>query len=286
MLPVHLIISTHTTRHLETVLKGAFLLNPAPVTLSVTCDVDDPQIEDVVKSCSKQFNLCIFYTARKHHGIFRAAQVRNNGVRTLLENGHDNGLLLFTDGDMVLEPDAILKHSQLASDSDVIACERRNLSEKQTLELCNQISEGIPYQIRDLQHEEERLRKVDHKRRKHVLLKKIGLTKPGKPKVISCHFSIRFSAFMAINGFDEAYEGYGCEDDDLGRRAHKSGLKYCTGAADIKAYHLYHPSQAAGHWADNPGSKRFMESSWQPRCEQGIDNPLSQHDVTTMLITG
>lgn len=119
-----------------------------------------------------------------------------------------------------------------------------------------------------------------------MLLKKFGLTKPGKPKVISCHFSIRVSTFLAINGFDEAYEGYGCEDDDLGRRAHKSGLKYSTGAAYIKAYHLHHPSQAAGNWEDNPGSKRFMESPWQPRCTLGIDQPLSQNEVISTLIRG
>jgi predicted glycosyltransferase involved in capsule biosynthesis len=282
-MPSHLIIPTHTTRHLETVLKNASLLTPAPTTVSVTCDVNHSEIQHLVETCAKRFGFEIHYTAREHSGIMRLSQTRNNGVRTLLNHGHESGLLIFIDGDIVLQQQAIRQHLALAKKADVIACERYNLTEQETLGYTSRIMKGencSPHQSPD---ELSRLQHLDKNRRKHLFLRKFGLTKPGKPKIIGCHFSVNLDKYIEVNGFDEAYEGYGCEDDDFARRLHRMGCRYNTAAVDIPAFHLYHPSQAGKAWKDNPGSRRYKENSWKPRCEYGLDTPLPQAEPVSML---
>ena len=184
--PAHLVIITHTTRHLEAVLKGASLLFPQPATISVTCDVDKPDIEQLAQACARQFGIEIHYTARKHHNLFRAAQTRNNGVRTLMDHGHSSGRLVFIDGDIILTPDAIQKHIDLGERYDTIACERYNLTEAQTPLISDRLLADDRFPDIEMSQEElRRLHRIDKKGRQHVLLRRFGLTKPNKPKLIS-----------------------------------------------------------------------------------------------------
>lgn len=283
--PVHLIIITHTTRHLEAVLKGITLLTPQPTTISVTCDVDDPEIEHLIKFCVDQFNLQIYYTAREHHKIARPAQTRNNAIRTLMDNDHSSGQLIFIDGDMILSPHAIKQHRELSAKYNLIVGERFNLSELDTPAFQQLLMEDKIPLVDEHSDEFKRLVKVDKKRRQHARLRRLGLTKPGKPKVIGCHFSIRFSDFIKINGFDERFTGYGGEDDDIGRRAHKSGLRYHTAAAAIPSYHLYHPTRSYGKWKDNEGPAVYNNEPWEIRCKLGLVTPAAQHNPRAEMLT-
>lgn len=57
----------------------------------------------------------------------------------------------------------------------------------------------------------------------------------------SLSFAVTPDTWTRLGGFDEAYEGYGAEDTDLGRRARALGigLRWVGGA---HAYHQWHPA--------------------------------------------
>lgn len=57
----------------------------------------------------------------------------------------------------------------------------------------------------------------------------------------SLSFAVTPATWTRLGGFDEAYEGYGAEDTDLGRRARSLGmrLQWVGGA---HAYHQWHPA--------------------------------------------
>lgn len=57
----------------------------------------------------------------------------------------------------------------------------------------------------------------------------------------SLSFAVTPETWARLGGFDEAYEGYGAEDTDLGRRARAAGvgLQWVGGA---HAYHQWHPA--------------------------------------------
>ena len=54
-------------------------------------------------------------------------------------------------------------------------------------------------------------------------------------------FSLSRDDFLRVNGFDEHYRGWGCEDDDLGRRFRAAGIRLRSVLHRTRVYHLWHP---------------------------------------------
>ena len=68
-----------------------------------------------------------------------------------------------------------------------------------------------------------------------------------KRTIIGCNWGVAKSALIDINGFDEDYTGWGCEDKDIDWRLRASG-KYSFINIKHQAiiYHLYHKPSADG----------------------------------------
>ena len=65
----------------------------------------------------------------------------------------------------------------------------------------------------------------------------------------SCNFGVWRSDFEAVNGFDEAYQGWGYEDSDLTIRLLNHGLHLLPAPAASTVFHLWHhelPRESAG----------------------------------------
>jgi GT2 family glycosyltransferase len=56
-----------------------------------------------------------------------------------------------------------------------------------------------------------------------------------------CNYSVSKSALLEINGFDEAYEGYGREDTDVELRLLNLGLKIKSLKGLALQFHVWHP---------------------------------------------
>jgi hypothetical protein len=64
---------------------------------------------------------------------------------------------------------------------------------------------------------------------------------PTKPAFKSGNFALARQDYERINGFDENFYGWGCEDDDFGRRSRVSGLQMHSILNRTCVYHLWHP---------------------------------------------
>ena len=90
--------------------------------------------------------------------------------------------------------------------------------------------------------------------------------------IIGCNMAAWREDVMAINGFDEAYTGWGIgEDSDLGTRLYHLGRrrKFVYGRA--VTYHLDHPPAPKDHVQGSLDRLRRTIASGEPRCEQGLD---------------
>jgi GT2 family glycosyltransferase len=68
------------------------------------------------------------------------------------------------------------------------------------------------------------------------------LRHPTKPyKLRSGNFGISREDFERVNGFDENFEGWGGEDDDLGRRLRRAGARLESIVRHTYSFHLWHP---------------------------------------------
>src|SRR4051795_1068349 len=64
---------------------------------------------------------------------------------------------------------------------------------------------------------------------------------PTKPSFRSGNFALARIDYERINGFDEQFIGWGCEDDDFGRRLRAAGVRAVSILNRTRVYHLWHP---------------------------------------------
>lgn len=309
--PVHVVIPTHTTRHLAACLASMAWQCVPPASVILTTDTDSPDIARLVDDWWPRIAAAIRnrtgracplrHVARPHQGEARLNQVRNNGLRTLLAGLHEDwaspdDLVVILDGDTLLDPEAVAGHAALAaSGRDLIIPFRVMLTEQQTSAWTAESAlsgqpepSWLPPSVRDA------LRQRQRRYTRQLWLKRFGLTKPHKPKVLGGHHAVRLKALLAVNGYDELYTGYGFDDDDLCRRLFASSgspaavtpARVAIACTSLRAYHLWHPTRAAPRIQDTSGFARFSRTDLPIRCERGIDNPLAQPGPSLRFIPG
>ncbi|MEX2172771.1 MAG: glycosyltransferase, partial [Pirellulaceae bacterium] len=170
------------------------------------------------------------YVTHEHAG-FQAARCRNAGVR------HSTAPhLLFFDGDCVLPPDHVEAHLQAHRPGVVTSgfCARLDEAISRRVTLAT-IGRG---DFAGLASPAE-LRKLAALHRKAWWYNWLG--HQTKPALKSTDFSLARADYERVNGFDEQFRGWGCEDDDLGRRLKRAGLRLVSVLDRTRVYHLWHP---------------------------------------------
>lgn len=304
MRPVHVIIPTHTTRHLRLTLLGLACQSTAPASVTVSCDNDKDEIRDHLAEVAREFGFPITLVRREHQGMERLAQVRNNAVRSLtgrfpaeingkpglsLDQIEADPQLLFLDGDCFLERDAIAKHAAYAQEAELVIPFRVDTTEEQI----GQFDEAkarrgeMPIPISDsqrrlLEHRHKRYERQQRMKRWPLL----GplLVKSHKPKLLGGHHSVRLSSYISVNGHDEEYHTWGTEDDDFCRRVYETGAQSVVAIRDIDCLHLYHPTRNPGDWHSRPNAERF-KGNLPTRCAHGLDNPMPQGEIEVFELT-
>jgi GT2 family glycosyltransferase len=94
----------------------------------------------------------------------------------------------------------------------------------------------------------------------------------GKPKLTGCNFGVWRSDFERINGFDECFVGWGCEDDDLAERLRASGVRIVSIVRQVPLFHMWHPTHitAPPKWRDGRNVPYFLRPNKPTRCERGL----------------
>jgi hypothetical protein len=286
----HVILGTHTTLHLGACLAGFAAQTRPPETVTLSCDVDKPEILEAVREATAGGRLRVAVVMRPHTGMARCSQVRNNGVRAVMSGVHGRApaagsRLIFLDGDTVPSATMVSDHERIGGADRLVSTYRVNLTEGQTERFDGAaLSAGRePVELTPSQRDELRTRQARYARQ--AMWRRLGLGKPHKPRLIGGHFSVPLAAYVDVNGCDEAYEGYGQEDDDLTRRLYRAGWRSVVAVDRIVVYHLWHPTRAPGDWHEAPGVKRFGMAT-PTRCGLGLDRPAAQGAVRAWVCEG
>lgn len=279
---LHVVVNTHTERHLAGVLAGLIRQTHPPDTLTVASDVDDPGIGDLVKHWRPRLSIRqVRWVRRPHTGEARPAQTRNNAVRALVSDHEldENDLLLFVDGDMVLSDDAGKQHMELATQGfDIILANRVNLTEDETARFDPE-AYGKGNATLSLSDEETARLARDQKRNMRDLRRQfLPWTKAHRPALIGGHHAVCVHVYKSVNGFDEEFEGWGREDDDVARRIYclRPRIKVAVQVDRILAFHLWHPTRWRENFRESSAYVRFKRIGVGPVAEHGLESPLAQ----------
>jgi glycosyltransferase involved in cell wall biosynthesis len=165
---------------------------------------------------------------------FRLARLRNEGLAR-----SQGDYLIAVDGDMLLHPRFVADHRAVARPGFFVQGTRQLLSPSLSARL---MSESRPPRGR------ERIfgREARNKSRLWGLhlawvscLRSLKYEKPRK--ISGCHQAFFREDLLRINGYDNRFEGWGEEDQDLARRLFASGVREYHLRYRAVAWHLYHP---------------------------------------------
>lgn len=253
----------------------------------VSCDNDHQEIGQLVRACVDEFGVPVVLVQRPHQGASRSAQVRNNGVRALLAIGADPASrLIFLDGDCCPAGDCFAAHDRLGARAELVIGFRIDLTPPQTEAFDEAAMDAGRAPVAVTAEQQSELEQRARRYERHALLRRFGLFKAHKPKLLSANFSIDGATFARINGFDEEYIGYGGEDDDFGRRVYRARARPVIGVREAVVYHLWHPTRAASAWEDSPGIARFQATT-PNHARFGLDRPFAQpRPLVTRLAPG
>ncbi|MEM1329677.1 MAG: galactosyltransferase-related protein [Planctomycetota bacterium] len=306
---VYLMIPTHTTRHLEPCLGTLVHQRIPPSAVSLTCDNDQADIADLALRVYTNY-WCrtwpdpasrprLLLTQRPHQGVALLNQVRNNGIRTLLRDAgaDDRDLIVVLDGDTMLAPDAIARHGALRHDGfELVIPYRVNLTEQRTALLNTaELLEPEGERVLGTLAEDDQLASLAKRQRRYerqLWLKRnapawLRLVKRHKPKIIGGHHAVSVRLLRAVNGFDERYEAYGANDDELALRLHMldEQLRIAIAVREIPAFHLWHPTRAERPPTESPGYELFKNTPDRSRAAMGLDTPRAQQAPTVREAT-
>ena len=274
--PVHAVLITHTPDRLRRTILGIAWSSLIPASVTLACDSDDPAIEDAARAASTELGLPITLVMRPSAGNGRASQTRNNAVRALLKNKPaDNSLLVFFDGDCVPLHPAIQRHAHALRKADLSLGWRYDLTEAQDQAFDERALEQGTMPFEPTGAQQDSIEKRHRRYRRQLLQRALGFSKPHKPKLLSANFACTLAAYRSVNGFNEAFEGWGQDDDDFGKRLYQARKRISIGIHDRLACHQFHTRRDQRDWHENPNAHLLVDET-PAYCRLGLDNPAKQ----------
>lgn len=225
---------------------------------------DDGSREDtgaLVRAMAADFPVPLHHAWQEDRG-FRAARVRNRGTAACRAD-----YVIYVDGDMLLHPEFVADHLRLARPGIYLQGSRLCASQEETRRLLDggepRFSPRMP---------------GDFKARHAIHWPWLAATKMRREGgiVMSCNMGIWRHDLQRVNGFDNAYEGWGREDDDLAARLKHAGVERRALKFAGLAIHLWHRTR----WPDgvpptetipNDALLQRTLAERRVRCEDGLD---------------
>ncbi|MBI2441449.1 MAG: glycosyltransferase [Lentisphaerae bacterium] len=227
---------------------------------------DDGSSEDNVRrmrSVFQDFPFPVRYVWQEDRG-YRLAAARNNALRQA-----SGDYIISLDCDILLMPDALRAHTRLGRPGWFLAANRSGLAQAETQMALQQAMSPRLLEVLWQNAARGHLRRAHRQFQRNVWLRRFGLARRYKPKILGCHFSIFREDIERVNGFDEAYVGWGHEDDDFAMRLHMAGVRGKSLILEAPALHLWHPATEAGP-TTSPNQGYFQRRNVTAFCAQGL----------------
>lgn len=232
---VSLIVLTYNAPDfLDLVIRSVAEQTQLPDEIIVTDDGSTDETKELVDRLSQELSLTIRFLWQKDDG-FRASRARNKAAKVAKSD-----YLIFIDGDCVLPRYFIQSHMVLSEQGKFITGNRVLLTKKGTEKIL-QKKMSLP-KLSFLAWGMWRV--LGYVNRISPLLRIKSFPRNRKANkwegAKSCNLSLHKVDFAAVNGFDEAFQGWGHEDADLSARLIGNGCLRKDGRYFSPVIHLWH----------------------------------------------
>ena len=256
---VSLIITTYNWKDaLELSLLSGLQQLTKPTEIIVADDGSRPETGEMIARVTAQASFPIIHSWQEDEG-FRLSASRN---KALAKTSGDYIILI--DGDIIMEEHFIADHLSFAQPGCFVQGTRVLLKEELSQEVL--MRKKMPETLckRSVENRKNCLRSV-------LLARLFSFKNHGMNGVRTCNFAFWRKDALAVNGFNEAFIGWGREDSEFTARLLNYGLMRKSVKFNALAYHLYHPRNDRSHLPENDRLLRETIEQKKVWCDKGVD---------------
>jgi glycosyltransferase involved in cell wall biosynthesis len=233
------------------------------VEIIVADDGSQDGTREVVERFRRMSRFRVLFTTHPHDG-FQAARSRNDGVRA-----SSAPYLVFLDGDCIAPHDHIFQHLLHRRPRTVMVGFCYFLDQVQSERIDEALVMAGSFDQLPTAAQRKQLTWMDRKARLYALVRN-----PRRPKLYSGAFGMWRREYELVNGFNEEFIGWGCEDDEFRIRLGRAGLPVRSILRWTRTYHIWHPQvpSCPKNWKDgaNVQKLKLEQQRASYRCERGL----------------
>jgi GT2 family glycosyltransferase len=262
-----LVVTTHERPDaLAAVLTSVERQRDPPDVVVIAEDGPRADTAELVAGFRRRSGIAVRHVWQEHRG-FRVARLRNLAIAALTPADPD--YLVFIDGDMLLHREFVADHRRFAQPGRFTQGVRVLADAASTRTL--------------LAHPDTPLSPtssgIGGLRRAYLLHSPAAAAATrvlanGLIAIKSCNFAAWRDDLQHVNGFDEAFEGWGPEDKELALRLSHAGVRRQTLLFGGIAIHLHHPAASREMLAANLERLENTRRQRLSRADRGLDSHL------------
>lgn len=270
---VALIVSTYQKpRHLRLSLASIAQQQGVKekIELVVTDDGSTDETFEVIERFAETVEFPVMLTTHRH-STFQLARCRNEGVAASTAP-----FLIFADGDLIFPSDFVLQHLARRRTKGALTGDYYRLTEGASAQIDEAAVQYVKVRALVAPGELLRIRKADRRARWHTFIRHRD-----RPRFIGGNVGIWRSDFERVNGYDENFQGWGCEDEDLSYRLRLAGIRTHSIMRWACPIHVWHPRDvtAPAVWEDGPNVAYYLRKQRPNHCLNGLVKPAPADDA-------
>lgn len=255
---VSLLITTYERPDaLAAVLRSVAAQSVAPFEVVIGDDGSGPETADAIKAAAAS-GLPVRHEWLPHDG-FRAGRMRNRAVAR-----SSGEYLVMIDDDIVLHRHFIRDHCAVARPGRFVQGTRVLLGDDASRRLQNAPTVWPNILWSDVSNRKNLIRSP-------LLSALASREGTGLRGIRTCNFALWRDDCFAVNGFDEAFVGWGREDSDFALRLMNSGVKRFNLRFTALGCHLRHPPRSREGLVSNDIRLAGSVGVGATRCDNGLN---------------
>jgi glycosyltransferase involved in cell wall biosynthesis len=263
----------HLRRVLESIAVQENVAGRFEVVITDDGSLDHTQ--DMVREFARQSPFPLRMTSHPHDG-FQLARCRNEGV--LASSGE---YILFLDGDCMIPRNHLELHLRCRRPRTVWGGHTIGIQQLETESVSLACIRSGSFTRLASYRDRRRLFYMGAKGKLYNWIRH-----PRRPKLHGGNIGIWRADYERINGYDEKFRGWGCEDDDLALRLRLSGMQIRSINLTTRTYHLWHEQTISKPQIYKQGDnyQYLNRTDRQARCEQGLDRPRLEQQAFEIVV--
>ena len=255
---VSLIITTYNWKEaLQLSLQSALAQMTQPLEIIVADDGSRQDTAVMVREMATRSAIPIIHSWQQDRG-FRLARSRNRAIAQARGE-----YIVLIDGDILLEEHFIADHLRFARPGFFVQGGRALLKARLSQQVLTQ--KKLPPKFCGMWVENRK-----NCLRSSLLAHLFSFKSSRLRGIKTCNFAFWKSDAMAINGFNESFEGWGREDSEFTARLMHRGVKRLNLRFHALAYHLHHPPRGRERLRMNDQILHQTMAERKCWCDKGL----------------